>query len=84
MCWLTRGLLENVTGVRGVLLSLLTGRLFHDFSENAMERLRHEEMEKKEENKMVPDPFLMVSWWVGNHCIAQRSPLLYVLRLLVP
>lgn len=33
MCWLTPGLLENVTGVIGVLLSLLSGRLFHDFPE---------------------------------------------------
>lgn len=33
VCWLTPGLLENVTGVVGALLSLLSGRLFHDFPE---------------------------------------------------
>lgn len=69
MCWLTRGLLENVTGVTGVLLSLLSGRLFHDFPEMQWKDFASERMEKT-----AQDPSLMVGWWVGNDSIARRNP----------
>ena len=59
MCWLTPGLLENVTGVRGVLLSLLSGRLFHDFPE-----MQWKDFAMKEWKKSGSRPF-SDGWLVG-------------------
>lgn len=70
MCWLTPGLLENVTGVTGVLLSLLSGCLFHDFPE-----VQWKDFAMKEwKHNPLPAPFLMVGWWVGNHFSVKRNP----------
>lgn len=65
MCWLTPGPLENVTGVIGVLLSLLSGRLFHDFPE-----MQWKDFAMNEWKKLLQTLFLMVCWWVGSHRIA--------------
>lgn len=63
MCWLTPGLLENVTGAIVVLLSLLSGRFFHDFPEMQWKEFAMKEWKKN----LPPDPSMMVGRWVGNH-----------------
>lgn len=59
MCWLTPGLLENVTGVIGILLSPLSGRLFRDFRE-----MQWKDSAMKEWKKLLQTPF-SDGWLVG-------------------